>query len=112
MDMNPDYNEEGDLPAKFADKTIAEPTNENIEAGKAIFVGNCAFCHGYGGNGDGPSAAGLHAGCPELRGDLDVRRLDAGRLLLARERVAADARDAAVAHVVRRPSRSRSSRAT
>jgi cbb3-type cytochrome oxidase cytochrome c subunit/cytochrome c553 len=59
MDMNPDYNEEGDLPAKFATATVADPTLENIDNGKAIFVGNCAFCHGYGGNGDGPDAAGL-----------------------------------------------------
>jgi cbb3-type cytochrome oxidase cytochrome c subunit len=59
IDMNPDYNDEGDLPAAFADKTLADPTLDNINAGKAIFVGNCAFCHGYAGNGDGPDAAGL-----------------------------------------------------
>ncbi len=66
MDMTPDYNDEGDLPAKFADKTIAEKTDENTEAGKAIFVSNCAFCHGYGGSGDGPSAAGLLPAAPNF----------------------------------------------
>lgn len=59
MDMTPDYNNEGNLPAKFATATLPDPTIENINTGKALFVGNCAFCHGYGGNGDGPSAAGL-----------------------------------------------------
>jgi cbb3-type cytochrome oxidase cytochrome c subunit len=59
MNMVPDYNDEGDLPAKYAKETISEPTLDNINAGKAIFVSNCAFCHGYAGNGDGPDAAGL-----------------------------------------------------
>lgn len=59
MDMNPDYNDEGDLPAEWATATIAPQTLENIDAGKALFVANCSFCHGYAGNGDGPDAAGL-----------------------------------------------------
>jgi mono/diheme cytochrome c family protein len=59
MDMVPGYYDEGDMPAKYATATLSAPTVPNIGAGKAIFVSNCAFCHGYGGNGDGPDAAGL-----------------------------------------------------
>ena len=100
MDMVPDYNDEGDMPAKYANATFPEPTVDNINAGKAIFVANCAFCHGYSGGGDGPDAAGLLPGAAELHRDIDLRRLGARRLLLAHQRLDSDARDAAVAHVV------------
>ncbi len=66
MDMTPGYAEEGELPAKFANSPIAEKTDANTEAGKAIFVSNCAFCHGYSGSGDGPSAAGLLPAVPNF----------------------------------------------
>ena len=66
MDMTPAFADEGDLPSKYANATISEPTLDNIEAGKAIFVGNCAFCHGYSGTGDGPDAAGLLPAPPDL----------------------------------------------
>ncbi|NTU72157.1 MAG: c-type cytochrome [Coriobacteriia bacterium] len=59
MDMTPAFNDEGDIPEKYKTATLPEPTVENIDAGKALFVGNCAFCHGYAGNGNGPDAAGL-----------------------------------------------------
>ena len=62
----PNYNDEGDVPAAFTSAKVAEPTLANLEAGKAIFVTNCAFCHGYAGNGDGPDAAGLLPAPPDL----------------------------------------------
>ena len=66
MDMVPGYADEGDMPTKYADETLPDPSVPNIDAGKAIFVANCAFCHGYGGNGDGPDAAGLMPAAPNF----------------------------------------------
>ena len=31
----------------------------SLDQGKAIYMGNCAGCHGFDGGGDGPFAAGL-----------------------------------------------------
>jgi mono/diheme cytochrome c family protein len=67
MDMVPHFTDEGDMPAKYAlteDPIIR--SDETIDAGKAIFVLNCAFCHGYGGRGDGPDARGLLPAPPDL----------------------------------------------
>ena len=71
MDMTPDYNDEGDLPAKYVASTIADPSLDNIDAGKALFVANCTFCHGYAGDGDGPDAAGLLPAPPNFS-DIDT----------------------------------------
>ncbi len=35
INMVPDYNDEGDMPAKYANATFPEPTVDNINAGKA-----------------------------------------------------------------------------
>ena len=59
MDMTPAFADEGEMPAKYAAEKFVDPTLDNIESGKALFVSNCAFCHGYAGNGNGPDAAGL-----------------------------------------------------
>lgn len=34
---------------------------ESVESGQALYEGNCLACHGEGGSGDGPEAAGLDA---------------------------------------------------
>ncbi len=41
-------------------KSPVKPTPDNIVKGKALFVGNCAPCHGTSGAGDGPAAAALN----------------------------------------------------
>jgi len=69
MNMTPAFTDEGDMPTKFAGRKLAEPTIENLEKGKAIFVANCNFCHGYGGSGDGPDAAGLIPAPPNFDDD-------------------------------------------
>ena len=35
------------------------PTAESLQAGQTLYAANCQTCHGAGGRGDGPSAAGL-----------------------------------------------------
>ena len=37
----------------------AETPQEQVAAGRALFLANCAACHGTEGKGDGPKAAGL-----------------------------------------------------
>lgn len=60
MDSVPHFTDEGDMPAEYASaKNKFARNDENIDTGKAIYVMNCAFCHGYGGMGDGPDAQGL-----------------------------------------------------
>ncbi len=67
MDMVPHYTDEGDMPAKYADaKQPADESTETIAAGKAAYIMNCAFCHGYGGAGDGPDARGLQPAPPSF----------------------------------------------
>ena len=66
MDMVPHLTDEGDLPAKFDVPDPVTETTETIRDGKAIFVANCAFCHGYSGVGDGPDAAGLMPAPPDF----------------------------------------------
>ncbi|TLM98731.1 MAG: c-type cytochrome, partial [Actinobacteria bacterium] len=68
MDMVPHLTSEGDLPAEYAKaKNTFARNDENIDAGKAIFNMNCAFCHGYGGRGDGPDARGLLPAPPDFQ---------------------------------------------
>lgn len=67
MDMVPHFTDEGDLPPKYANlKDPVAPNEKNLDEGKAIFVGNCSFCHGYAGIGDGPDAPGLQPGPPNF----------------------------------------------
>ena len=35
------------------------PTAESLQAGQTLYAANCQTCHGAGGRGDGPAAAGL-----------------------------------------------------
>jgi len=67
IDMVPHYTDEGEMPAKYADaKEPADQSEEVIATGKAMWVMNCAFCHGYGGAGDGPNALGLQPAAPSF----------------------------------------------
>ncbi len=48
------------IPGEYAGLTNPIPSDEaSIERGEEIFATNCASCHGDGGMGDGPAAAGL-----------------------------------------------------
>lgn len=67
MDMVPHFTDEGDMPAKYAGaKAPTDESTDTIAAGKALFNMNCAFCHGYGGAGDGPDALGLQPAAPSF----------------------------------------------
>ena len=51
----------GGIPAPYAGKTSPLPvTRENIAAGKTLFEGNCASCHGKSGAGDGEAGKDLN----------------------------------------------------
>jgi mono/diheme cytochrome c family protein len=39
--------------------TAAPSTSRELASGRQLYVTHCAVCHGEGGRGDGPSAAGL-----------------------------------------------------
>jgi mono/diheme cytochrome c family protein len=48
------------IPAEYTSLTNpVEATDESLEEGGEIYVTTCATCHGDGGMGDGPTAAGL-----------------------------------------------------
>jgi mono/diheme cytochrome c family protein len=50
-----------EVPAKF--KTMKSPVKSDdatIQAGKALYVKNCAACHGKTGLGDGPKSKGIN----------------------------------------------------
>lgn len=47
--------------ADDAKKNPIERTGESIGLGRTLFEQNCMVCHGPGGKGDGPAAAGLPA---------------------------------------------------
>jgi len=66
MDMAPHLTDEGDLPPKFDKASPVDVSPETLDIGKAIFVGNCQFCHGYGGRGNGVDAAGLLPAPPDF----------------------------------------------
>jgi len=67
MDMVPHFTDEGDMPARYANaKAPSDESTDTIAAGKAAFIMNCAFCHGYGGAGDGPDALGLQPAPPSF----------------------------------------------
>ena len=95
------------MPAKYA--TAADPmtsldTSANIDAiaaGKAIYVANCSFCHGYSGTGNGPDAPACMPAPAGLLGHDHLQGLDAAGLLLARLGIHPDASDAAVEVLVR-----------
>lgn len=46
------------------------------QRGKLLYERNCLMCHGSTGAGDGPAAASLVGGVPDLRGRVDNDRLD------------------------------------
>lgn len=66
MDLVPHLTDEGDLPAAYdlANPLPVDPPT--LDEGKAIFVANCQFCHGYGGRGNGVDAAGLRPAPPDF----------------------------------------------
>ena len=67
MDMVPHLTDEGDMPVDYAAaKDPVQETTETLNAGKAIYVMNCSFCHGYGGAADGPDARGLQPAPPNF----------------------------------------------
>lgn len=45
---------------KIMDRTPVTPTGESLSNGKALFLENCAVCHGNKGDGKGPAAAGMN----------------------------------------------------
>jgi mono/diheme cytochrome c family protein len=67
MDMQNHLIDEGDLPKEYDVADPVKETAETLTAGKALFVGNCAFCHGYSGAGDGPDGPGLQPVPPDFR---------------------------------------------
>lgn len=44
---------------RVMDRTPVTPTKPSLAKGREIFLKQCAACHGQGGKGDGPAAAGL-----------------------------------------------------
>jgi mono/diheme cytochrome c family protein len=46
-----------------------EASQESIHTGAELFAANCAICHGEGGEGDGPAAAGLEAPPADLHAE-------------------------------------------
>ena len=46
-------------PAAVAQMNPAEATEASVARGADLYLANCASCHGVGGSGDGPAAAGM-----------------------------------------------------
>jgi len=67
MDMQPHLADEGDLPTAYDLPDPVKETTAALTAGKALYIGNCAFCHGYSGVGDGPDGPGLQPAPPDFR---------------------------------------------
>lgn len=53
-----------------------KPTEQSIEAGRALFQQNCVVCHGQNGRGDGPQAAALNPAPVDLRLHMPLHRDD------------------------------------
>ncbi|MBI2318797.1 MAG: CopD family protein [Betaproteobacteria bacterium] len=53
------------------------PTQASVERGRAIYLDQCALCHGDTGRGDGPAAAGLSPRPADLRVHLAAGHTDA-----------------------------------
>ena len=102
MDMVPHLTDEGDLPAEYDVVNPLPVDPPTLDEGKAIFVANCQFCHGYGGRGNGVDAAGLRPGAARFQRPHLLLQVDGRRLVLAGLGVAADAGDAQVEDPARR----------
>lgn len=44
---------------RVMDRTPVAPTPQSLAKGKELYAKHCAACHGAGGKGDGPAAAGM-----------------------------------------------------
>lgn len=55
------YQVKAQIPEEYRvmDRTPVTPTKQSLAKGQALFLKQCAACHGQGGKGDGPAAAGL-----------------------------------------------------
>lgn len=55
------YQVKAQIPEEYRvmDRTPVTPTKQSLAKGKELFLKQCAACHGQGGKGDGPAAAGL-----------------------------------------------------
>ncbi|OGG45962.1 MAG: hypothetical protein A3F84_11625 [Candidatus Handelsmanbacteria bacterium RIFCSPLOWO2_12_FULL_64_10] len=53
------------------------PTQASVERGRVVYFEQCAVCHGDGGRGDGPGAAGLNPKPADLRIHLAAGHTDA-----------------------------------
>ena len=45
---------------RVMDRTPVAPTQQSLARGKELYLKHCAACHGKGGKGDGPAAAGMN----------------------------------------------------
>lgn len=45
---------------RLMDRTPVTPTQKSLAQGKELYLKHCAACHGAGGKGDGPAAAGMN----------------------------------------------------
>jgi mono/diheme cytochrome c family protein len=58
----------GGIPSAYADRRDPLPASRDvIAAGERLYESNCATCHGSGGAGDGPAAAGMSPPPANLR---------------------------------------------
>jgi mono/diheme cytochrome c family protein len=55
------YQVKAQIPEEYRvmDRTPVTPTKQSLAKGQELFLKQCAACHGQGGKGDGPAAAGL-----------------------------------------------------
>lgn len=70
------------LPAPYAEaRNPLKPTATNLAAGKALFIEQCASCHGRTGKGDGEAGRDLKPPPPTLNGIAQMPMAQDGYLL-------------------------------
>jgi mono/diheme cytochrome c family protein len=60
-------------------KNEVKVDDENLAAGKALYIKHCKSCHGGGGKGDGPKAANLEKECGDFT-SADFKALSDGEI--------------------------------